>query len=253
MRRHSSVLNFHGPGSVKPSWESPSVPLLPAAPQRSASPWRDNVNHLLSDITPIVSMALGWSAARLSMRSGRACDPETGAIVAFSSTPKPPFPGPTDQDLCCSVEWKGWQEKNAHFAPSEVALLAVLDLGSTAWTDSASLQRPAFLAHKQAIPGRVALGPRASSPPVGRRPGCGYQRGKGDSMVGSGDSPEDQAHQPYYRHQVHRREGAGRHSVCDQLRRCGADTPAQRARTTRHRAGTSATLVTVPRAQRQRA
>jgi len=142
MRRHSSVLNFHGPGSVKPSWESPSVPLLPAAPQRSASPWRDNVNHLQSDIKPRVSMALRWPSARLPMRSGRACDPETGAIVASSSTPKPPFPGPTDQDLCCSVEWKGWQEKNAHFAPSEVALLAALDLGSTAWTDSASLQLP---------------------------------------------------------------------------------------------------------------
>eukprot|EP00903_Cladosiphon_okamuranus_P006352 g6222.t1 len=76
-------------------------------------------------------------------------------------------PGPVLQDVFCSVTWRSSLMDTTIPPPPEAALLTALDLGSTAWEDSATLQWPVFLAHKQLVPGRVSvevdartLGPR---------------------------------------------------------------------------------------------
>eukprot|EP00752_Nemacystus_decipiens_P002618 g2451.t1 len=49
-------------------------------------------------------------------------------------------------------------QQQGHGSPSsEGALLAALDLGSTAWEDSATLKWPVYLAHKQVVPRRVSV------------------------------------------------------------------------------------------------
>ena len=136
-----------------------------------------------------------WLVGRPPAYAVRACSQSRRvAILASSSTTKPLFPGSTGQDLVCSMEWKEWQQKKAHFAPSEVALLVALDLLGLHCVDGqcSVSGNSLFLAHKQRIPGWVLLeigelteGPRPQTAQLPVVPtlrqfaptGCGYQHG----------------------------------------------------------------------------
>ena len=102
-------------------------------------------------------MAPGWTAACVALRSGRVRDQETGELVATTAEAAHSSSRPPTQDGFFSVEWRAAQAEPDSNVPFEAALLWALNLGSTAWQDSRSLQWPVYLAHKQVIPGRVSV------------------------------------------------------------------------------------------------
>lgn len=158
LRHYSSVLDFKGSGSFRPSGDSARVPLLPPPERpRRAQPWRDRANRLEQDgLREEPSLVPGWSAAPYALRSGRVRDPTTGTFHYPMEEIFDTLEDNPTGDTFYSAEWRELRQQNADAPPSEVDMMAALDLGSTAWEDSATLKWPVYLEHKQVIPGRVS-------------------------------------------------------------------------------------------------
>ena len=166
MRHYSSIIDFEGAGSFKPTKDSRAVPLLPPKPSPSSQPWRERVQTMQPENPEMRCSVPGWRAAHRGVRSGRVRCEVTGNVTPRERPQHTADTGPT-RAMFCALDWYEEKEPDCDGEPDLLPHLAAMEakgLDPTAWEDEGCLSWPMTLVSKQDLPGRVSALVEASLP-----------------------------------------------------------------------------------------
>ena len=154
MRKHGSILLFEGAGWFMPTPTSSRVSQLPW----NAHQGPRQISDSAEDQAPT-----GWQAAPLGSPSGRVRDDATGEVIPPEEPGTGDAPGDQLADMFAAFSLDDWEyeadalESQEDNLVPEVAAMAAVELGSSAWEDESTLRWPVTLDATAVVRGRVSV------------------------------------------------------------------------------------------------